>query len=313
MATEVCDVAVIGGGPAGLTAALYAARAMRRTVVFEHRVTGGQIALTHLVENYPGFADGVNGLDLSMSMERQATKYGAMLRFERVVSVAPTEGGLLVTAESGPLLARAVIVTAGAEYRALGVPGEERLTGSGVSYCATCDAAFFRGAEVAVVGGGDAALDEGLFVARFASKVHLIHRRDRLRASAVLQERARAEPKIEFIWGTVVEEITGTDSVESLQLLNVRSGARSMLPVSAVFVFIGQNPGSGFLGGLVPTDTGGHVEVDLMMRTPVPGVFAAGDVRISAARQAVSAAGDGATAAIAAEQYLAERFGQPTA
>jgi thioredoxin reductase (NADPH) len=313
MSTELCDVAVIGGGPAGLTAALYSARAMRRTIVFEHRVTGGQIALTHLVENYPGFPDGVNGLDLSQSMERQAAKYGAEFRFERVLRVQPAEGGLLVTAESGALLARAVIVTAGAEYRRLNVPGEERLTGSGVSYCATCDAAFFRGMEVAVVGGGDAALDEGLFVARFASKVHLIHRRDRLRAGAVLQERARAEPKIQFIWDTVVEEIAGSDSVESLKLLNLRSGGRSNLPVSAVFIFIGQDPGSGFLGGLVPADSAGHLEVDLMMRTAVRGLFAAGDVRVNAARQAISAAGDGATAAIAAEGYLAEQHGPAVA
>jgi thioredoxin reductase (NADPH) len=313
MDESIYDVVVVGGGPAGLTAALYAARAMRRTVVLERAITGGQIALTHLVENFPGFPEGVNGYDLAQGIQRQAERYGAEFRFEAVTAVERVEDGFRVATEGGNLLARALIVTAGADYRRLGVPGEERLTGRGVSYCATCDAAFFRGVEVAVVGGGDAALDEGLFVSRYASKVHIIHRRDALRAGRVLQERAFANPKIEFTWNTVVESIEGDDEVECLNLQNVTSGERSRLDVKAVFIFIGHTPNSGLLSGLVPTDAGGHVEVDLLMRTAVPGLFVAGDVRTASVRQAISAAGDGATAAIAAEHYLSERFGAPSA
>jgi thioredoxin reductase (NADPH) len=305
------EIAVIGGGPAGLSAALYAARARRRTVIFEQGALGGQIGLTHAVENYPGAAEGVNGFDLADVMRQQAERHGAELRYTAATAIAPVEGGFRIATASGELLSRALIVATGAEYRRLGVPGEEALTGRGVSYCATCDAAFFRDVEVAVVGGGDAALDEALFITRFAAKVHLIHRRDTLRASRVLQERAFANPKIAFVWNTVVEAIEGNDEVEALQLLNTVSGEQSRLAVSGIFIFIGQVPSSGLLGGLAPADEGGHLLVDLQMQTPVPGVFAAGDVRSLSARQAISAAGDGATAAIAAERYLDERYGPP--
>jgi len=311
MNNETVDIAIVGGGPAGLTAALYAARALRRTVVFEKAVSGGQIALTQLLENYPGFPDGVGGIELSEAMQRQAERYGATFRNEAVQRVTTAEGGFRLELEDGAMLARAVIVTAGAEHRRLQVPGEERLTGRGVSYCATCDAALFRGQPVAVVGGGDAALDEGLFVARYATTVYVIHRRDTLRASAVLQERARAEPKLRFIWDTVVESIEGEEDVRGVRLRNLKTGERSLLDVRGVFIFIGHEPGGDVVRGLAPVDEGGHVEVDLMMRTVVPGLFAAGDVRVHAARQAVSAAGDGATAAIAAEQYLQEHYGPP--
>ncbi len=305
------DVVIIGGGPAGLTAALYGARARRRTLVLEKGVTGGQIALTHLVENFPGFVEGTSGFALAEAIQLQAERYGAEFRYEAVDSVARDGDLFRIRVDGGELHARALIVTTGAEYRRLGVPGEERLTGRGVSYCATCDAAFFRNVEVAVVGGGDAALDEALFITRFASRVHLIHRRDELRASRILQERAFANPQITFVWNTVVEEIYGAETVEALALRNVVTREHSRLPVAAVFIFIGQTPATGFLRGLAPTDPGGHLIVDLMMRTPVDGVFAAGDVRTRSSRQAISAAGDGATAAIAAEQYLSERFGAP--
>ena len=310
MTSNRYDIVIIGGGPAGLTAALYAARAMRRTLVLERAVTGGQIALTHLVENYPGFVEGVNGYDLAQSMQRQAERYGAEFRFDAIKSIEQTEGGFRLQAESGEIFSRSVIVTAGADYNRLGVPGEERLTGRGVSYCATCDAAFFRDVEVAVVGGGDAALDEGLFITRFASKVHLIHRRDMLRASRVLQARAFANSKMRFVWDTVVESVAGELGVEYLNLRNIKTQERSRLDVAAVFVFIGQTPSSDFLRGLAPADAAGHLQVDLLMRTPVPGLFAAGDVRVDSARQAVSAAGDGATAAISAEHFLTDRYGE---
>jgi thioredoxin reductase (NADPH) len=301
---EEYEIAVIGAGPAGLTAGLYAARASRRAVCFERRHAGGQIALTSLVENYPGFVDPVNGFDLGDQMEQQAIKHGLEVRQEDVTSLTREGERFRLTTESGDVLANAVIATAGADYNRLGVPGEERLTGRGVSYCATCDAPFFRDKTVAVVGGGDAAADEGLFVTRYASKVYLIHRRKQLRATRVLQKRVFAEPKFSFTWDTVVESIEGGDEVSGVRLRNTRTGERSSLDVAAVFIFIGQHPNSELFGHLVSLDAGGHVPVDLWMRTSCPGLFAAGDLRAESSRQLVSAAGDGATAAIAADHYL---------
>lgn len=299
------DIAIVGGGGAGLTAALYAARARRSTVVFEHKVTGGQIATTDVVENFPGFPNGVNGFDLAQLLVQQAEKFGAKLVYEGATALRrEPDGTFTLDAAGDSYRARAVIVTAGADYNRLGIPGEAELTGRGVSWCATCDAAFFKDQEVAVVGGGDAALDEGLFLTRYASTVHLIHRRDELRASAILQERARANPRFTFTWDTVVERIIGTGQVERLALRNLRTGATSELPVSAIFIFIGQTPNSGLLRGLADLDAGGHAIVDLSMRTSVPGLFAAGDIRTNAARQLIAACGDGATAAIAAEHWL---------
>ncbi len=303
------DIAIVGGGGAGLTAAIYASRARRTTVLFEHKVPGGQIATTDLVENFPGFPDGINGFDLAQLMLRQAEKFGTEVRYEGVVNLERLEDGTFAVAtESDTYRAKAVIVTAGADYNRLGVPGEDEFTGRGVSWCGTCDAAFFPNKEVAVVGGGDAAMDEGLFVARYASKVHVIHRRDKLRASQILQERAFANPKMSFIWDTVVERINGEGEVTSLDLRNVKTGEKSNLPVSAIFIFIGQTPNSHLLKGLVDLDPGGHAIVDLNMRTNVPGLFVAGDLRTAAARQLISAAGDGATAAIAAEHYIEANF-----
>ena len=319
------DIAIVGGGPTGLTAGLYAARARRRTVVFEGGVLGGQIANSDLVENYPGFPDGVNGFDLVLAMHQQAEQFGLETVYERVVNVrreparadGPVPAYQLETEGGTHYRARTLIVTSGAQHNQLGVPGEVELTGRGVSYCATCDAAFFEGVEVAVVGGGDAALDEALFTTRYASKVYVIHRRDELRASKVLQERAFANDRIEFVWDTVVEEIrgraeTGPDGgVQSVCLRNVKTDERRELPVAAVFIFIGQTPNSSFLEGLVPLDAGGHAYVNLWMETESPGLFVAGDVRVDAAKQVVSAAGDGATAAIRAEHYLSEHFPDP--
>ncbi len=306
------DVAIIGGGAAGLTAAIYASRARRRTVVFERELVGGQIATTDWVENYPGFPEGVGGLELAQRFQQQAERFGAELRYEGVERIERLPDGRfrLVTA-SGDYRAAAVIVTAGAQHRKLGVPGEAEFAGKGVSYCATCDGAFFRDQDVVVVGGGDAALDEGIFLTRFARSVTVIHRRDQLRASAVLQQRAFANERIRFLFDTVVTAIEGAEVVERVRLRNVRTGEESVLPTSGVFIFIGQIPNSHLLAGLVELDEGGHAKVDLEMQTSVPGLFVAGDVRWKAARQLVSAAGDGATAAIAAERYLQEHFGPP--
>jgi thioredoxin reductase (NADPH) len=305
---EQIDIAIIGGGPAGLAAGLYAARALRRTVLWERELLGGQIATTSEVENYPGFPEGVNGLDLATAMLRQAERFGMETRYEAVTGLRREDGQFVLTTDGGDVRARAVIVTAGAEPNKLGVPGEAEFVGKGVSYCATCDAAFFKDVEVAIVGGGDAAMDEALFTTRYASKVHVIHRRDELRASKILQERAFAAPKIDFIWDTVVERVNGNGAVSSLELRNVKTGERSELPVAAMFVFIGQTPNSELLRDLVPLDAGGHARVNLYMETEVPGLFVAGDVRADAVKQLVTAAGDGATAAIRAEHYIAEHF-----
>lgn len=304
------DIAIIGGGGAGLSAAIYAARARRNTIVFEGNVTGGQIATTDLVENYPGFPDGVNGFDLAQLFLQQAMKFGAEVAYERVESLKRTDDGRFeVTSTERTVLARAVIVTAGADYNKLEVPGEDELTGKGVSYCGTCDAAFFAGQDVVVVGGGDAAMDESLFITRYADSVEVVHRRDQLRASAILQERAFANPKIKFTWDTVVDAIEGDGKVERAVLRNLKTGQVEVRPTEGVFIFIGQVPNSHLLKGMVEMDAGGHAIVDLEMKTSVPGLFVAGDVRTKAARQLISAAGDGATAAISAEHYLAELDG----
>ncbi len=301
------DIAIIGGGGAGLTAAIYAARARRRTVVFERLITGGQIATTELVENYPGFPQGINGFDFAQNLVQQAERFGAEMRYEDVARIERLSNGTFrVETNEGGYRAHAVVATAGADYNKLGVAGEDEFVGRGVSYCATCDAAFFQNQEVIVVGGGDAAFDEALFTTRYASKVHLVHRRADFRASALLQERVFAKAKIDIVRNTVVARILGTEAVEAAELRNVETGATQTLATAAVFIFIGQTPNSHLLKDLIALDDGGHAQVDLRMHTTVPGLFVAGDLRTQAARQLVSACGGGATAALAAEAYLAE-------
>jgi len=304
---QAYDIVIVGGGPAGLAAGLYAARGRRKTLLLERGVTGGQIALTELVENYPGVPS-VNGFDLAQAMLKQAESYGLETQSAAVTALERKGKRWLVRTTEGEYVTNAVIVTAGADYNRLGVPGEERLIGRGVSYCATCDAAFFKGQHVAVVGGGDAAIDEGLFTTRYADRVTAIHRRDRLRAGAILQERAFANPKMEFVWNTVVTEILGDETVTGVRLHNRQTGEDSAMDVAAVFIFIGQHPNTDFLRGLVSMDEGGHVLVNEWMETELPGLYAAGDARQNAARQVVTSAGDGATAAIAAERYLSSNF-----
>jgi len=303
---ERFDIAIIGGGGAGMTAAIYAARGRRRTVVFERMVTGGQISTTDAVENFPGFPDGINGFDLAQLFEQQATKFGAEVRPEQVESIERRGGSFVLTTEAGQYLAGVVIIAAGADYNHLGIPGEQDFTGRGVSYCATCDGAFFRDQDVVVVGGGDAAIEESLFLARIVRSITVVHRRDTLRASAILQERAFAEPKISFAWNTVVESIEGGNTVERVILRDVTTGDTRSLNTAAVFIFIGQTPNNSLLEGLAELDAAGHAMVDLEMRTATPGLFVVGDLRARSARQLISAAGDGATAAIAAEHYLGE-------
>ena len=306
------DIVIIGGGPAGLAAGLYAARGRHRTLLIEKGVIGGQISLTELVENYPGVPT-INGFDLAQTMLKQSESYGMETEYSAVAGIEKAGAKWLVKTEPGDMLAKAVIVTSGAEYNRLGIPGEERLTGKGVSYCATCDAAFFKEQDVAVVGGGDAAMDEGLFTTRYADRVTVIHRREELRASAILQDRAFANPKMQFKWNTVVEEVLGDREVTGVRVRDVVTGQRSEIPLAALFIFIGQHPNTDFLKGLVRMDAGGHAIVDEWMRTDQPGLFAAGDVRQNSARQVASSVGDGVTAAIAADHYITDKFSEQPA
>ncbi|MEW6106270.1 MAG: thioredoxin-disulfide reductase [Bacillota bacterium] len=300
------EVVVIGAGPAGLAAALYAGRARLATVVIERGAAGGQASTTHLIENYPGFPEGITGPDLMQRMEQQARRFGAEFRYAEVRALATGEddGGFLISTSEGDLRAPAVIVATGTEPVRLGVPGEDRLRGSGVSYCATCDGAFFRDKHVLVVGGGDSAIVEALFLTRFASRVTVVHRRDELRATKVVQEDAFKNPKIGFVWNSVVDEILGVDRVEGVILRDTRTDEKRRLDADGVFVAIGSRPDTGFVAGLVDLDPQGYIVTDDRMRTRTRGLFAAGDVRAKTVRQVVTAVADGAMAAVEAERHI---------
>jgi thioredoxin reductase (NADPH) len=298
------DVVIIGGGPAGLSAGLYAARARLRSLLVERAAPGGLIVNAGLVENYPGFPQGINGLELAELMSQQATKFGLETLTAEVTSLELRGEQKVITTTEGNLVAKAVIIASGSDRVKLGVPGEEEFTGRGVSYCAICDGALFQDMPVAVVGGGNAAINEALDLSKFASRVTVIHRRAELRATRILQERALAHPKIAFRWNTVVEAIEGKDMVERLRLRDVSSGEKSTLEVSGVFIAIGFRPNTGYLQGVLSLDSAGAIITNEKMETDVPGIFAAGDIRSGSIRQVVSAAGDGAVAATQAERYI---------
>ena len=295
---------IVGGGPAGLSAGLYASRSRLDTLLIEKAGLGGQILNAEMVENYPGFPQGISGSELGALIAQQATKYGLPTAFAEVQGIEIHGGEKIVSTSEGQYRAKAVIIAGGSEYSKLGVPGEEEFTGKGVSYCAMCDGAFFRDQVVAVVGGGNVALNDALFLTRFASKVMVIHRRDQLRATRILQDRAFANPKIEFLWDTVVDSIIGDKLVKEIRLRNVKTGKVSSLEISGVFAAVGLRPNTDYLKGLLTLDEGGFISVNGWMETEVPGVFAVGDIRAGSIRQVVSAAGDGATAAVAAERFL---------
>ncbi len=301
------DVVIIGGGPAGLTAGLYASRARLNSLLIERGLVGGQIANAERVENYPGFPEGISGPELGQLMHQQAAQYGLKTVIAEATGIELQKGQKVVKTTEGDFIAKAVIIAGGSKRQILDVPGEEEFTGRGVSYCATCDAAFFREQPVAVVGGSDAALTEALHLAKFASRITVIHRRRQLRATRILQERAFAEPKIEFRWDSTVEKIEGENSVKRIGLNQVKTGKKSALDVAGVFISIGFQPDTDYLKGILPLDNVGHIITNEKMETQVPGIFAAGDIRQDSARQAITAAGDGATAAIYAERFLTEQ------
>jgi len=298
------QVVIIGGGPAGLTAGLYCARSGLNTLLIEKGVIGGQITNAERVENYPGFPKGISGIDLGQLIHEQAASYGLEILPAEVTEAVPSQRHNLVNTSEGDFVSESIIIASGSQFRKLGVPGEDKLVGRGVSYCATCDGPLFKGKAVAVIGGGDAAITEALYLSKFASSVKVIHRRSQLRASEILKERAMGEPKIEFIWDAVVTQIEGEGIVKQLVLKNTKNAKISKLELAGVFVAIGSEPNSAQWWGLLPLDEGGYIITNELMETKIPGIFAVGDVRHNSVRQVITAAGDGATAAISAERFL---------
>jgi len=298
------DVLILGSGPAGLTAALYAARAQLNSLVLVGMELGGRVALTHAIENYPGFPEGIGGPQLGELFQKQAEHFGAKVEFDTAHEVNLSKRPFQVKADNGEYLARSLIVSTGARPNHLNIPGERELSGRGVSYCATCDGWFFIDKKVVVVGGGDSAMEESVFLTRYASDIAIIHRREALRAGALLQERAMGNPKIKFIWSTVVTEIVGVEKVEAVRLKNVNTGEEALYLTDGVFIFIGHTPNTGMFKGQLKMDGKGYIKVDSLMQTNIPGVFAAGEVADPHFRQVVTSAGMGAAAAIQATRFL---------
>ncbi len=299
-------VIIIGSGPAGLTAAIYAARAQLEPLVFVGDTLGGQVAISSEIENYPGFPESLTGAELAELFQKQAERFGARLEYDQVSGVDLSARPFKVQTYGGEYQAHALIVATGSSPRKLGVPGEAQFTGRGVSYCATCDGFFYREKEIVMVGGGDAAVEEAMFLTRFATKVHQIHRRDQLRAERYLQERALRNEKIAFIWDTVVDEIVGQETVSGVRLRNVKTGEQWLHPTQGVFIAIGYKPNTAFLNGQIKLNEQGYIVTDEQQRTNVPGVFAAGDVQDWKYRQIATSVGDGCRAAIEVEHYIAE-------
>ncbi|MBN1880676.1 MAG: thioredoxin-disulfide reductase [Deltaproteobacteria bacterium] len=305
MTTSQYDILIIGAGPAGLTAGLYASRGGMKTILLEKMAPGGQAATTDVIENYPGYPEGVSGPALMESMENQARRFGAeIVTITEVTRIIPENDFFTVETSGDAYTAKSVIVASGAEPKRLGIPGEGKFTGRGVSYCAVCDGAFFRDTDIAVVGGGNAAVEEALYLTRYGKKIYLIHRRDRLRADRVLAERAFRDEKIEIVWDTVVDEIKGEGGVSELAIRNVKNNAVSALMVEGVFIYVGFQSNTSYLGDLVDYDDNGFIITTPDMATSNPGIFACGDVRSKKLRQVVTAAGDGSIAAFSAEKHI---------
>ncbi len=302
----IYDVIIVGGGPSGMSAAIYASRARLKTLLIEKAGCGGQIAITDHLENYPGFEEGINGFELAMKMEKQARTFGCEIVYGEA-SAVETEDAIkkVVLSDNKEYFTKTVIIASGANFKKLAVGGEQEFIGKGVSYCATCDGPFFRNKEIAVVGGGDSALQEALYLTKFAAKVNLIHRRDQFRAAKILQEKVFAEPKINIIFDSVVEKISGNLTVEEITLKNVKNNISSQLAVNGIFVFVGWLPNTKFLNNTaIKLNEAGYIVTDDNMNTSVQGIFACGDVRQKILRQVVTAAGDGAIAAISAQHFI---------
>ncbi|NMB54220.1 MAG: thioredoxin-disulfide reductase [Leptolinea sp.] len=300
-------IIILGSGPAGLAAALYAARAELNPLVISGVELGGQAALTNTIENYPGFPEGIGGYELGELFKKQAERFGARVQFATATDVDLQMSPYTIVTDSGKYKTSSLVIATGASPNHLNIPGEKEFTGKGVSYCATCDGWFFKEKEVVVVGGGDSAVEEALFLTRFASSVKIIHRRDTLRAGALLQKRANENPKISFVWNSVVEEINGAGKVTSLRIRNTRSGEESTLTTDGIFIFIGHTPNTQLFHGQLSMDDKGFIKTNLLMETSVPGVFAAGEAADSHFRQVITSAGMGAAAAIQATHYLEDK------
>jgi thioredoxin reductase (NADPH) len=306
----IYDVVIIGGGPAGLTAGLYTARARRKSLLIEKGLPGGLVTTTEWVENYPGFEEGIMGVELAQKMEKQAVRFGLEIVQGTVINIAALDNVKKITLENNRQYeAKSIILATGAHPRLLKIKGENEFRGRGVSYCATCDGAFYRDKRIAVVGGGDSAVQEAIFLTKFAEVVYVIHRRDELRAEKILQERAFSNPKIKFVWNSIADKIDGDDAgVNVIHITNVKNGEKVALHVQGVFIYIGYNPNTEFLKGLVALNEDSYIISDENMSTSVPGIFTAGDVRNKQLKQIATAVGDGATAAMAAEKYVEENF-----
>ena len=300
------DVAIIGGGPAGLSAAVYAARGGMKTVIFEKALVGGQITTTADVENYPGFEDNMSGFDIADKMRKQAEKFGTEIKQENIKSIQSDSFDKIVETDSNKYKVKSIILATGANPRKLGVQGEAKYTGRGVSYCATCDGALYRNKTVAVVGGGDSAVEEAIFLTKFAKKVYIIHRRDELRAVKLIQKRAFENDKIEIIWDSIVKEIKGGDFIERIELYNKKTKEISDLELDGIFIYVGIIPNNELVKSIVELDKQGFILTDETMCTKIPGLYATGDVVHKVLRQVVTAASDGAIAAFSAEKWTEE-------
>ena len=298
------DVVIIGGGPAGLAAGTYAARAALKTLLLEKGMPGGLAAGTEFIENYPGFAEGVGGPELMMQMDAQARRFGTEVKSATAERIEVGESYFTIHTDEGVMTSKTIILATGAQSQKLNIPGEEQFHGRGVSYCATCDGAFFKDKEVAVIGGGNAAVEEAIYLTKFVGKVHLIHRRGELRAAKILQQRALEHEKIVIHWHSVVENISGQATVNEITVKDVRSGETKPLAVQGIFVYVGTLPVTALVTGVLKLDERGYIVTDENMHTSLPGIFAAGDVRQKLLRQVVTAVADGAIAAVAAEQYI---------
>lgn len=301
---KTAELVVVGAGPAGMTAGLYGARSGHKTLVLERALPGGQAALTAEVENYPGFAEPVSGLALTQAMQQQAQRFGCEFATAEVSGLTRADSALTLLASGDAIQARAVVIATGVKSKPLGIPGEKELIGRGVSYCAVCDGPLFEGRDVAVVGGGDSAMDEALYLAGFCSRVYLIHRRDRFRGSKAAEERLRRNPKVKLVLSSIVTSVSGTGQVESIEVKHLADGATHRLAVAGLFVYVGSVPNTGWCAPAVRLDAAGFIITDEELATSLPGVFAAGDVRVTPLRQICTAVADGALAAMSAHHFL---------